>query len=210
MTRPIRAAIVDDHTGVRVEIRNLLTRGKDIIVVGEGANGEEALQLAQQVKPDVLVLDVELPVMRGDEVIQKLRKENSKVLVLALSSYDDPMYILSMLENGADGYITKDEAYEKLPGAIRSIVYDRVKWISPRVAEKISRIELENLSFTGRELEILRLMVLGRRNLEITAALGISDDLLERDIDLLEKKFRVSTRESLKSAAHKVISADHN
>lgn len=210
MGKPIRAGIVDDHSGVRIEIRNLLASAGDIIVVGEGTNGEEALQMAQQVEPDVLVLDVELPVMKGDEVIRRLREAHSKVHVLALSSYDDPMYILGMLENGADGYITKDEAPRLLLGAVRSIMEDEVKWISPRATQKISRITLQDLTFTGRELQILRLMVLGKKEEEILQALGMNAKLLQRYIALLMDKFGVSSGPDLIQAAKKVVSAQHN
>ncbi len=206
MKKPIRTSIVDDHPGVRIEIRNLLASAEDIIVVGEGANGEEAIRLVQQAKPDVLLLDVELPVLRGDEVIRRLREAKSNVKVLAISSYDDPMYILGMLENGAAGYIVKDEAPQLLLRAIYSIVQDQVKWISPRVARKISQIQLEDKTFTGRELEILRLIAVGKNDEEINRVLDIDEDLLKKHIELLMDKLKVASREQLKDAAQEALS----
>ena len=164
MTLPIRVGIVDDHPGVRVGIRNMLTDAEDIAVVGEGDNGVEAIQIAEQVKPDILLLDVELPILRGDVVVKRLRETNPEVKVLAVSTYDDPMYIQGMLENGAVGYITKEEVPELLITALHSIMHDQVKWISPKTASKISKITLEHNDFTGSELDILRLLILGKQD----------------------------------------------
>lgn len=206
MNKPIRVGIVDDHPGVRIAVRDLLANADDIIVVGEGVDGREALQLANDIWMDVMLLDVELPVMRGYEVVQHIRDCKPEIKVLALSSYDDPMYILGMLENGAAGYITKDEAPVLLLEAVRSIMKDHVKWISPKVAEQVSHIKLENRTFTGRELEILRYIMLDKPDEEITSNLELSDKLLTRYIDILMDKFDVSSREDLKEAAEGVIS----
>src|SRR5512143_4096468 len=131
MDKPIRVGIVDDHAGVRVAIRDMLANADDILVVGEGGDGNDAIQIAENEKPDVLLLDVQLPVLRGDEVVQRIHETAPEVLVLALSGYDDPVYILGMLENGAAGYITKDEAPDMLLKAVRSLKRDNLKWISP-------------------------------------------------------------------------------
>jgi DNA-binding NarL/FixJ family response regulator len=208
MGEPIRIGIVDDHPGVRVAVRGLLAHDKDIVVVGEGANGPEAVQLASSQTPDVLLLDVELPVMGGHEVVRRLRELKPEVKVLALSSYNDPMYILGMLENGADGYITKDEAPHLLLVAVRSIVKDKVKWISPKVARQVSQIKLENMTFTGRELEILRCLMLDTPDEGITQTLNIDNKLLEKYLGLLMDKFGVSSREELRVAACRVISTE--
>ncbi len=210
MKKPIRVGIVDDHAGVRVAIRDLLADEKDILVVGEGENGAEAIQLADQLKPDVLLLDVELPVIRGDEAILQIRETSPEVKVLALSSYDDPMYIHGMVENGAAGYIMKDEASKFLLVAIRSIMRDKVKWISPNLANQVSQIMLENKVFTGHELSILRYIVLDKTDDEIASAMEIDEKLLNRYIALLMEKFNVSTRENLKSAAQDVISTSNS
>ncbi len=206
MERQIRIGIVDDHPGVRVAVRNFLANAQDIIVVGEGVDGTEAIQLANSQKPDILLLDVELPALKGYEVIQRIRQSEPEVKVLALSSYNDPMYILGMLENGAAGYLTKDEAPHMLLVAVRSIMQDKVKWISPKVASQVSHITLDDKTFTGRELEILRLIALGKPDEEIMRAIDINEKLLSRYIGLLTEKFHVSTREELISAALGVIS----
>jgi DNA-binding NarL/FixJ family response regulator len=134
----IRVVIVDDHPGVRAGIRYLLVNAKDIDVVGEGANGVEAVQLASTHKPDVMLLDVELPLLRGDEAVRLIRGKHPEVKVLAVSSYSDRQYIQEMMANGAAGYITKDEVPELLLEAVRSIYNENHIWLSPR-ANRINR-----------------------------------------------------------------------
>ena len=130
--KQIRVVIVDDHRGVRTGIRYILGNAKDIDVVGEGANGVEAVQLAGKYKPDVMLLDVELPVMRGDEAVRLIRGKYPEVKVLAVSSYNDQQLILEMMSNGAAGYITKDEVPYYLIDAVRSINKADGTWLSPR------------------------------------------------------------------------------
>jgi len=135
--QPIKVVIVDDHAGVRAGIRNLLLTAKDVIVVGEGVNGVEAVQLAETEKPDVMLLDVELPILRGDEVVKRIHRSQPKVKVLAVSSYNDRLYIQGMLENGAAGYIIKDEAPNLLLEAIHSVFTSNQRWLSPLAARSI-------------------------------------------------------------------------
>jgi two-component system NarL family response regulator len=206
MDKLIRIGIVDDNPGVRVAVRGLLANAKDIIVVGEGVNGEEAVQLADTKPPDVLLLDVELPALSGYEAVKLICENSPQVKVLALSTYNDPMYILGMLENGAAGYLTKDEAPGMLLIAVRSIMHDHVKWISPKVASQVSKIQMNDKTFTGRELEILRYIVIGKPKEEILQELDLKDNLFERYIDLLLQKFDVTNIDALKEAARDVIS----
>lgn len=135
----IRVVIVDDHAGVRAGIRKLLLAAQDIIVVGEGANGQEAIQLAETKKPDVMLLDVELPILRGDEVVRRIQSSHPAVKVLAVSSYNDRQYIQGMLENGASGYIIKDEAPDLLLEAIYSVFASDQRWLSPLASKRNSQ-----------------------------------------------------------------------
>jgi DNA-binding NarL/FixJ family response regulator len=102
-----------------------------------------------------MLLDVELPVLRGEEVARHLRDNQSQVKILAVSSYNDRQYILSMLENGAVGYITKDEAPDLLLEAVYSIVRGKSKWISPRAAQHAHEELPDEQSLTAREMDIL-------------------------------------------------------
>ena len=117
----IRVLIADDHRAVRIGIQRLLASAPDIVVVGEAADGARALEMAESLLPDVLLLDVEMPVMDGLQVAGKLRQLQLPVRILALSAYNDQQYILGMLANGARGYLIKDEVPNKLLMAIRSV-----------------------------------------------------------------------------------------
>lgn len=132
MSQQIRVVIVDDHLKTREGIKRLLVAAKDITVVGEGGNGMEAVELAQSHNPDVMLLDVEMPVLRGYEAVRLIRDVQPGIKVLAVSSYHDRLYIQGMLDNGANGYITKDEAPELLLEAVRSVSKGNEKWMSPR------------------------------------------------------------------------------
>lgn len=137
MMGPIRIVIVDDHPGVRAGIKRLLGDEEDIKIVGEGADGVEAIQLANSLSPDIMLLDVEMPVMRGEEVAKRLRVSKPDIKILAVSSYNDRSYIQGMLESGAIGYITKDEAPNLLREAIVSIFQGGEIWISPTVSKRM-------------------------------------------------------------------------
>ncbi len=126
----IRVLLVDDHAGVRSFFRNLLNKVADIEVVGEAQNGREALQFVQQLKPDVLLLDIEMPGMTGVEVARILRDKQSKASILAVSAYDDRRLILRMLESGASGYLVKDEVPRYLVQAIRDVAQGARGWMA--------------------------------------------------------------------------------
>lgn len=139
---PIRVAIVDDHAGIRAGIIRFLDEVDDIVVVGEGATGIEAIQLTKTKNPDVLLLDVELPALKGPEVVKRLHEMALKVQVLAVSSYDDPYHIFGMLEHGAAGYITKDEVPQFLLAAVRYVASKRSRaWLSPKLKKRLPLAE---------------------------------------------------------------------
>ena len=109
MSSPVRVVLADDHRIVREGIRDRLAAESDIEVVGEAANGREALDLVRRQRPDVVVLDVEMPEMTGVEVARAIRDEGLEARVLVLSGYDDAEYVGALLDAGAAGYLTKDE-----------------------------------------------------------------------------------------------------
>lgn len=129
-----RVLLADDHPRVRAGIRNLLEKASDIEVIGEAGDGEEALKLAEDLSPDVLLLDMEMPQMSGVEVARKLRDQGSPVRIVVLSAYHDRQYIKAMLSTGASGYLTKDEAPEKIVRAVRSAAHEQDAWGSLRGA----------------------------------------------------------------------------
>jgi DNA-binding NarL/FixJ family response regulator len=135
----IRVIIADDHAIMRVGIRNILSRSSEIIVVGEASNGAEAIDLINELKPDVLILDMEMPVMDGVEVARRLQADTSPVRILVLSAYDDRQYILEMLNMGASGYLIKDEAPEVIVDAVQGVANGEKGWISRKAALRVQQ-----------------------------------------------------------------------
>ena len=129
----VRVLIVDDHQVVRVGIRKLLHRTKDIQVVGEAADGVEALRLTDELHPDVMLLDMEMPGMSGVEVARNLHEDHSNVRILVLSGYDDRQYVMALLDQGICGYLIKDESPELIIDAICSIAQGNGSWFSAKI-----------------------------------------------------------------------------
>ena len=133
----IRVILAEDHTGTRIGLMGILKRATDIEVVAEARTGLEAFQFTQQFSPDVLVLDIKMPLLNGIEVVEKLRAEHSPVKILVLSMYLDKAQILGFLNAGVCGYLSKDEAVELLVPAILGVMRGE-QWLSPLVQSQIS------------------------------------------------------------------------
>jgi DNA-binding NarL/FixJ family response regulator len=193
-----RVVLADDHPVVRSGIRNLLEKASGIEVVGEASGGEEALRLAESLLPDVLLLDMEMPDLKGVEVAQKLREMGSPVRILALSAYDDRQYILELLANGASGYLVKEEVPETIIEAVRGVARGEQGWVSRRVASQmadwIHTEEPGKMGLTSREMDVLRLVVAGKTNQEIGIALGISEKTVEKHLEGVFSKLGVASR----------------
>ena len=203
----IRVVLADDHPVVREGIRNLLERASDVVVVAEASNGEEALRLAEELTPDVLLLDMEMPGARpepaewvtGVEVARRLRATGSPVRVLALSGYDDEQYIFGLLEAGAAGYLLKDEAMEAIVAAVRGVARGEEGWLSRPVAEKVMRrargeVKEDVCLLTERELDVLRLLAKGWTNARIAQELAIGERTVAFHVENLLEKLGVGNR----------------
>ena len=204
--KQIKVLIVDDHSGVRTGLKNLLMSAKDIKVVGEGGNGAEAIELVATKNSDILLLDMELPDQRGDIVMRKIHDMHPDMKVLAVSSYSDRDYILGMMDNGAAGYITKDEAPTMLLEAIRSIINKNENWFSPQAIKISTPTSLEQQTLTKREIQILEQLVRDRSADEIAASLGISKTQVENFLKLLMKKYEADSLIMLKNIGQRVLS----
>jgi len=195
---PIRVVIADDHPVVRTGIRNLLMKAVDIEVIGEATTGGEALRLAEELNPDILLLDMELPDAKGTEVALKIQQKNLPVKILALSAYNDPIYIRELLELGAAGYLMKEEAPDTILDAIRGVSHGEQGWVSRQIAAQmvswVRGSDADATKLTGREFDVLRLVVDGRTNQNIANELGISEKTVEKYMDAIFTKLNVTSR----------------
>ena len=203
--QPIRVLIVDDHSGVRTGIKNLLQSAQDMVIVGEGGNAAEAIELAATRRPDILLLDIELPDQRGDVVMRHIRNTQPDMKVLAVSSYSDRDYILGMLENGASGYITKDEAPAMLIEAIRSIIKKGMSWFSPRAIKNSGIPSIEEQTLTKREVDILEQLILEQSPEQIASALNMDVKQVDKYLKLLMRKFETESMATLKHIAQRIL-----
>ncbi len=201
----IRVVIVDDHPGVRAGIKKLLRRAKDITVVGEGADGAKAIELAKTKKPDILLLDVELPVLGGDIVMRHIHASDPEVRVLVVSTYNDRIYVESMMANGAAGYITKDEAPAMLLDAIYELLENNGIWMSPKALENAPAAALEEQMLTDREVEILQQLVLNRSEGEIAESMHMERQQVGSYIHVLMDKFEAETVDGLRTLANGIL-----
>jgi DNA-binding NarL/FixJ family response regulator len=195
----IRVVLADDHATVRRGLSKMLNQSSQVEVVGEAGNGREALELTNNLNPDVLLLDVEMPGMKGFEVAKQLKDSDNQVRVLALSGYNEMQYVLGMLANGAAGYLTKDEAPRQLMNAIKEIAGGRRGWISPGVAEMLGVPARPTgtdqfQALTKIEKQILQKIAAAKADTDIGKELGIEKTVLGDHIKKIFQKLEVKTR----------------
>ncbi len=134
---PLRVLLADDHPVVRSGIRNELARHADIEVVGEAVSGDEALQLAEALRPNVLILDIAMPGLKAAQVIRRLRARSTSPGILVLTAYGGVDNVLGMLQAGATGYLLKDEDPTTIVEGVRAVARGR-PWLSPAVAQVLA------------------------------------------------------------------------
>ncbi|MBC7262980.1 MAG: response regulator transcription factor [Chloroflexi bacterium] len=186
--RKIRVLVVDDHTIVRDGICSLLALVADIEIVGEASNGKEALEKVRQLLPDVVLMDIAMPMISGIEAMRRIHKEFPNTKVLALTQYDDQEHIFAMIEAGARGFISKLAASSELALGIRA-VYRGDSFLSPSAArvfvegyqQRAALWEKDDpyQQLTDREREVLKLIAEGRTTREIADILVLSPKTVE-------------------------------
>lgn len=213
--KKIRVLIVDDHTLVREGIRAMLALASDIEVVGEAANGREAMEKTGHLAPDVILMDLAMPIMGGLEATRRISKQFPDSRVLALTQYDDSEYVIPIIEAGARGYVTKMAAFSELATAIQ-VVHRGESFLSPTAAAALieecqlkTGVETESDPYqrlTDREREILKLIVEGRTAKEIAEMLVVSRKTVEWHKSSLMNKLNIHNKTDLiKYAIRKTI-----
>jgi len=203
----IRVILAEDHAVVRQGTKHLLDRYPDIEVIGEAGDGEEAVTLVKELKPDVVIMDVRMPRMSGIEATRKVKAEFPEVAVLALTAHDDDEYVFALLESGANGYLLKTAEIEELVKAIRA-VHAGQPALDPLVTQKVvsqfmngkslpdvmAQVGDEMDGLTSRELEVLRMVAQGLTNKEVAQQLYISDRTVQAHLSSIFSKLQVSSR----------------
>jgi DNA-binding NarL/FixJ family response regulator len=176
--KKIRIVLADDHSVVRQGFKRILEAQGDMEIVGEAANGKEALELAEKLSPDIVVMDVAMPELNGIEATRRMRDAAPHTRVLALSMHKDSVYVREILRAGARGYLLKDAVDEDLIAAVRAVARGE-GYLSPGVADAVLTDYRQHVTdpidlLTSREREVLQLIAEGKTNKEIATSLNLS------------------------------------
>jgi NarL family two-component system response regulator LiaR len=192
---PIRVVLVDDHFQMHRIVQEILSETSDIRLVGQAANGKEGVELCEFYQPDIVLMDVVMPVMDGIEATKILKERLPLIRVLVLSSFQDHESVHMMVRNGAVGYLTKSALAEDLIGTIHAIFQDKMVF-SKEVGVHLSTPPQPRMDFhlTDRELEVLVLMAEGLTNQQSAQKLSISTSTLKFHMNNIYQKLGVQTR----------------
>ena len=198
---PVRVLLADDHTLFRKGVHILLDQMQDIEVVGEGANGQEVVSQARELVPDVILMDIQMPVINGIEATQTILQENPHIGIILVTMIDDPESVFSGMRAGARGYVLKEAEPEELRRAIDAAYRGEV---CPIIAKKVlqhfatdAKPPQPGLPYEGltqRELEVLQLAADGLSNKEIAEKLVISEKTIKNHIANIFSKLQVNDR----------------
>lgn len=201
----IKVLIADDHALFREGLSLLLEQHPDIKVIGEAADGFQALQMAETLQPDILLLDVRMPGMGGIEVLSKIRLKSARTKVLILSGFLEDEFIVEALQNGAKGYLLKTLSHGEIAKAIRA-THAGEFWAERKVLSHVFEILLQQVNahqlplsemranLTDREQEIVSWVMQGMTNKEIAAQLGISEKTVKTHLGNIFSKLKISRR----------------
>jgi DNA-binding NarL/FixJ family response regulator len=194
--------LVDDHALMRTGVANIINQEPDLEVVVEAGNGIEAIAAYEQHRPDVILLDLRMPVLDGVEAVRQIRERDPRARVIVLTTYDTDDEIARALKAGAKAYVLKDISADDLIGCIRDVLAGKT-YLAPsaaaKLAEGVTRVQL-----TPREMSALRLMADGKSNKEIASDLSISERTVKTHLGHLFEKLGVTSRtEAIKVATRR-------
>lgn len=208
---PIRVMIVDDHAVVRSGLGAFLLAFDDLELVGEAGSGEEALRLVDQVKPDVILMDLVMPGMDGAAATKAIRQKCASIQVIALTSFKEEELVQAAMQAGAIGYLLKNVSVDELADAIRAAYAGRPT-LAPEAAQALIQAtrhpENTHFDLTDREKEVLELMIEGLNNPEIAERLVVSKSTVKFHVSSILTKLGVSSRTEAVALAlkHKLVS----
>lgn len=192
----VSVLLVEDHKVVRHGTR-LYLESEGIDVIGEATNGREAVAMARDLKPDVIIMDIHLPELTGVEATRRIRHENDEIRILVLTAYSEPSYIHALLDAGADGFVLKTAELSELLRALKEVVMGRKAFDADALA-KVVRHQQESPGLieglTDREIEVLKQAGHGLTNKEIGSQLFISDRTVQGHLKNIYQKLGVTTR----------------
>ncbi len=195
----IRLMLVDDHAVLRDGLRNIISLVDDIEVVGEAISGDDALLQVEKCKPDMILMDINMPMKNGVEVTGILKKKYPHIKILVLTMHSHEEYFMSAIREGADGYLLKDAPSDQVVEAIRTVARGE-SVIHPSMTRKLlafhqqKQTEQEDTTLTEREKEVLLCLVEGLSNKEIADRLFISDKTVKIHVSKIFKKLNVKSR----------------
>jgi DNA-binding NarL/FixJ family response regulator len=191
-SQKISIMVIDDQAVVRQGFVSLINTVTDMEVIAEGINGQQAIDLYRQHKPDVTLIDLRMPVVGGVEAISTIRREFPDARLIVLTTYDGDEDIYRSLQAGAKGYLLKDVFFEELESTIRA-VYAGARRIPAAIAERLAE-RMASSELTAREMEVLELIVKGQSNKEIGGTLKISEATVKSHVNNILSKLGVSDR----------------
>ncbi len=193
----IRVLLADDHVVVRKGVREFLEEEPDIKVVGEAGDGQQAVDMALALQPDVVVMDIQMPVLSGADATRRIRATAPNVRVLVLTAYDDDPYIFGLLEAGATGYVLKTAESREIIRAIRATAAGQSMTdpaITARLIARMSQPVGSSETLSERELDVLRLAARGLTNKQISRDLAISDRMVQNHLANIYATLQVASR----------------
>jgi len=196
----VKVLIADDHPVVREGLSTMLSAEPDMTVVGETSNGVETVEKALATKPDVILMDLRMPILDGASAMQQIRARNKNVKFIVLTTYDTEEYVFKAIQAGAQAYLLKDVPSDEIVKAIRNVVEGKSviePAIAGRVLERFAQMmqQVSQLSvLSEREIEVLKLMAKGEFNKEIAATLSISESTVKTHIQSIFQKLDVKSR----------------